>query len=88
MNKSNPEIWMITFPIPGAFAPTGLLGASLQSSVWIYFFWHFGSAAAVLLYACLKNGDRPNGGDDASIRSAIGWSVAIVLGLVGGREKA
>jgi len=21
MNKSNPEIWMITFPIPGAFAP-------------------------------------------------------------------
>ena len=72
----------LTFP--GAFAPTGLLGASLQSSVWLYFFWHLGSAAAVLSYACLKNGDHPNGGDDASIRSAINWSVAIVLALVCG----
>ncbi len=72
----------LTFP--GAFAPTGLLGANLQSSVWLYFFWHFGSAAAVLSYAYLKNGDRPNGDDDASIRSAINWSVAIVLVLVCG----
>jgi signal transduction histidine kinase len=72
----------LTFP--GAFAPTGLLDASLQSSVWLYFFWHFGSAAAVLLYACLKNGNHQNGEDDASIRSAINWSVAAVLVLVCG----
>ncbi len=68
---------------PGAFAPTGLLGATLQSSVWVYFFWHFGSAAAVLLYAFLKDEGHPNGANGASTASAINWSVAIVVVLVG-----
>jgi signal transduction histidine kinase len=71
----------LTFP--GAFAPTGLLGASLQSSVWLYFFWHLGSGAAVLAYACLKEKDQPHGESEASASSAIGWSVAIVLALAG-----
>jgi signal transduction histidine kinase len=69
---------------PGAFAPTGLLGASLQSSVWLYFFWHLGSATAVLLYACLKDENHANGLNTASTSSTIGWSVAIVLALAGG----
>src|SRR5262249_4016658 len=71
----------LTFP--GAFAPTGLLGASLQSSVWLYFFWHLGSGAAVLAYACLKEKDQPHDENEASASSGIGWSVAIVLALAG-----
>src|ERR1700709_2248325 len=32
--------WMLTFP--GVFAPGGLLGAGLQSTVWLYILWHAG----------------------------------------------
>jgi signal transduction histidine kinase len=68
----------LTFP--GAFAPTGLLGAGLQSSVWLYFFWHIGFPTAVLAYACLK--DRVTTTTPASTASPIFWSVATVITLV------
>jgi signal transduction histidine kinase len=69
----------LTFP--GAFSPTGLLGAGLHSAAWLYFFWHFGFPSALLLYSWLKNEQHSN---QASPRSAIGWGVAIVISLVGG----
>ena len=43
----------LTFP--GAFAPTGLLGAGLQSTVSLYYFWHAGSPLAVIGYVLLKD---------------------------------
>ena len=33
-------VHMLTFP--GLFAPTGLLGATPQSTAWLYMFWHGG----------------------------------------------
>ncbi|TDR72037.1 hybrid sensor histidine kinase/response regulator [Paludibacterium purpuratum] len=42
---------MLSFP--GLFAPTGLLGAGSQSTVWLYMFWHSGFPLAVLAYAWL-----------------------------------
>ena len=55
---------MIVIPhaltFPGAFAPTGLLGAGLQSTGWLYYFWHSGLPASVLAYACLKDLDSPS----------------------------
>jgi signal transduction histidine kinase len=44
---------ILTFP--GAFYRTGLLGAGLQTTAWLYTFWHFGFIVAVIVYACLKN---------------------------------
>jgi signal transduction histidine kinase len=44
---------VLTFP--GAFAPTGLLGAGLQSTGWLYTFWHFGFPLSMLAYVCLKD---------------------------------
>jgi signal transduction histidine kinase len=51
---------LLTFP--GALAPTGRLGAGLQSTVWLYVFWHFGIPTAVLCYAWLKDRatDKPD----------------------------
>ena len=72
------------FTFPGAFAPTGLLGAGLQSTAWLYFFWHIGSAAAVLIYACLKDSNRPHTVKKGAPASAIGWSAAITTALVCG----
>ena len=46
----------LTFP--GAFAPAGLLGAGLQTTAWLFIFWHFGLPAAVIGYACLPRETR------------------------------
>ena len=72
----------LTFP--GAFAPTGLLGAGLQSTGWLYYFWHIGSASAVLVYAFLKDADSSDAAKRHSIAFAIGWSAAVVTALVCG----
>src|SRR5262245_58853135 len=64
---------------PGVFTPTGLLGAGLQSTGWLYYFWHIGFAAALLVYACLRL-DRPSA--QSPIPFAIGASIAIVFSLV------
>src|SRR6476661_5122152 len=42
---------MLTFP--GAFSPTGLLGAGPQTAGWLYVVWHLGLPAAMLVYASL-----------------------------------
>src|SRR6478752_376038 len=47
--------WMLTFP--GVFAPSGLLGAGLQSTVWLYILWHVGFPAFVIAYALVKDAD-------------------------------
>jgi signal transduction histidine kinase len=72
----------LTFP--GAFSPTGLLGASPQSAGWLYFFWHTGFAAALLVYASLKGRKASKDDVGASAAFAIGWSAAIVAFVVCG----
>jgi signal transduction histidine kinase len=42
----------LTFP--DLFAPAGIIGANLQSTVWLYIFWHLGIPPAVIAYALLK----------------------------------
>ncbi len=39
---------------PGAFAPTGLLGAKEQTTAWLYVFWHGGFPLFVIAYALLR----------------------------------
>jgi two-component system, sensor histidine kinase and response regulator len=43
---------------PGAFSPTGLNGAGLQSAILIYDFWHDGLPIAAIAYVLLKDKDR------------------------------
>ncbi len=42
----------------GAFSPTGLLGANIQTGSWLFIFWHVGFAAALLAYALLTIDNR------------------------------
>jgi signal transduction histidine kinase len=67
---------------PGAFAAKGFLGAGLQSTPWLYTYWHFGFSAAVAGYACLKSGSHQKSWGQSSVRSAIYWSVMFVVGLI------
>jgi signal transduction histidine kinase len=72
----------LTFP--GAFSPTGLLGAGLQSTGWLYYFWHFGMALALFAYAGLNGVNRQNNMRSVSTASDICWAVAVVICLVCG----
>ncbi|HEY1448113.1 MAG TPA: MASE4 domain-containing protein [Caulobacteraceae bacterium] len=64
---------------PGAFAPTGLLGAGPQSAAWLNVWWRLGFAAAMVVYAA-QSADAQMGNAAASTRqSAILWSAAAVL---------
>jgi hypothetical protein len=42
---------------PGAFAPSGLLGAGPQTTAWLYVFWHGGFPLFVITYALLRKGE-------------------------------
>lgn len=67
----------LTFP--GAFSPTGLLGAGVQTTAWLYLFWHFGFPAALLVYAHMKDGLQPIQGP---IRRWIWLCVVVTVSLV------
>jgi len=67
---------------PGAF--TGLLAAGPQTSAWLYYFWTAGTPIAVIVYALLSSADSTSSANEKSTQSAIGWSVAFVIGLVVG----
>jgi signal transduction histidine kinase len=69
----------LTFP--GAFSATGLLGAGLQTSAWLYILWHLGFPTALLIYAALKDNKLTVQG---SIRSAIAWCISITISVVWG----
>jgi len=68
----------------GAFSPTGLLGAGLQTGSWLYILWHFGFAVALLAYAALRRARRVELVSETSTLPMIRWSVAGVFVLVCG----
>ena len=70
----------LTFP--GAFAPTGLLGAGSQSAAWLSVFYRFGFSAATVGYALLIPGKHTKDPIGLSPRPGIFWSVAIVIIVV------
>jgi signal transduction histidine kinase len=70
--------------IPGAFAPPGLLGASLQTAPWLYCIWHTAFPAALVIYAWLKEEKRAQHALNASVGFSIGATVAITFGLISG----
>ena len=70
-----------TLTFPGAFAPTGLLGAGPQSAAGLSISLRFGFAVATLGYALLTSGKHTKS-IERSPRPAIFWSVAIVIIVV------
>jgi signal transduction histidine kinase len=72
-----------TLMFPGAFAPTGLLGANTQSAAWMYLFWHFGFGASVFAYAALKDREVSSAVDPSSVASAA-WRSACGVVLAAG----
>lgn len=72
-------VHMLTFP--GLFAPMGLLGASAQSTAWLYMFWHAGFPIAVAFYAVLKRPPVRPGAVEGGGGVPIVIALLVVLGL-------
>lgn len=70
----------LTFP--GAFTPAGLLGAGLQTTAWLYYFWHAGAPLAVIGYVLLKDVDYREAKSQRPPAADIGWSAAFVVVIV------
>jgi hypothetical protein len=65
---------LLTFP--GAFAPSGFIGAGRSTTAWLFIFWHLGLPASVIGYAYLIDERR------ALTRSTVYWSITFVIGFV------
>jgi two-component system sensor histidine kinase/response regulator len=84
-----------TLTFPGLFSVTGLLGATTQTTVWLYMFWHGGFPLFVLGYTALKTwpaAGPPWAWPAATLAAAAGAIALATLGpgrlpdlLVGGR---
>ena len=71
---------MMSFP--GLFSPTGLLGAGVQTTAWLYLFWHAGFPLAVIAYALLGRSGATVGRPGVAIGAAILAAAAIPAALV------
>src|SRR5262245_62110704 len=71
----------LTFP--EAFSPTGLLGAGVSTTIWIYFFWHTGLPIAVITYAMMKRYDNgapipPSAVRPLILRCIVGAAILVI----------
>jgi signal transduction histidine kinase len=69
-----------TLTYPGLFFEGRVLGSSIETTVWLYLFWHAGFPVAVVCYSLLKDNGAERTG--AGVSSAILLSIAIVVALV------
>ena len=72
----------LTFP--GAFSPTGLLGAGLQTTASLYWFWHLLFPMALLGYGLLRDEKSDPGPAEPSLLAVVVGSVTLVLTLACG----
>jgi PAS domain S-box-containing protein len=73
-----------TLTFPGAFSPTGLLGAGLQTTASLYWFWHLFFPMALLGYGLMRDEKSGPGPAEPSLIAVIVGSVALVLTLACG----
>jgi diguanylate cyclase (GGDEF)-like protein len=69
----------LTFP--GMFTETGLLGAGMQTTSWLYIAWHVVFPLAVVAYAWLRRGERIRA-TALSVPTALGVALSGVIGLL------
>ena len=68
-----------TLTFPNAFAPTGLLGAGLQSTAWLYALWHVGLPFAVIAYVLLRDRGKAPPSDSAGTSIVLAIVVTALL---------
>lgn len=72
--------WMLAFP--GVFTPSGLLGAGLQSTAWLYMLWYAGFPVSVIAYALLKDAGAAKRPRERAVGPIILTSVIATVAVV------
>ena len=72
--------YALTFP--GAFSTAGLLGAGLQTTASLYWFWHLLFPMALLGYGLMRDEKSGPGQAESSLLAVIAGSVVLVIVLV------
>jgi signal transduction histidine kinase len=67
---------------PGVFMPSGLFGATVDTTAWLYYFWHIGFPTTLLVYAYFRRWKRKQSISEAAASSAIAWIIFLVISLV------
>jgi signal transduction histidine kinase len=70
----------LTFP--GNFSPTGLLGANVDTSFWLYYSCRLGLFTSVVAYSLLKDGQSSVGNTLPSVEVTVTSSIVAVAALV------
>ena len=70
-----------TLTFPGAFTPTGLLGAGQQTAAWLYIVWHVALPVSAFGYALLKRAPAATAGIHAAPVVAIRRTAALMLAM-------
>ncbi len=73
-----------TMTFPGVFAPTGLLGAGLQTASWLSVCWHLGSPTILIAAMLVRASHRTTGLFQRAPGLAIALSIALVAAIVCG----
>jgi len=68
-----------TLTFPGLFAPEGLLGATPQSTAWLYMFWHGVFPLMAIGYAMTKDRNGEAAAAAQPIRRAVALNIAAVV---------
>jgi signal transduction histidine kinase len=71
---------MLSFP--DLFAPGGAIGAGVQTTAYLYFFWHTGFPLAVIGYALIKHQDRTRAWLCGTVASTIALVIAGIVVIV------
>jgi signal transduction histidine kinase len=73
-----------TLSFPGAYAPAGLIGDTLNTPAWMYVLWHTTFPAAILVYALSKDTTGAARSQGRPAMTAIVITVACVLAVIAG----
>jgi signal transduction histidine kinase len=60
---------------PGAFAPAGLIGGGVETTIWLFLFWHLGLPIAVIVYVMQAPRDASHQLPADRVRSVLGLCV-------------
>lgn len=84
-----------TLSFPGAFATAGLIGGGMQTTAWLYVFWHGGFPLFVMAYALLRGSDarfrhwhgrRPGVAAGVAIGAIVVLSVGLTMLATAGHD--
>jgi signal transduction histidine kinase len=67
---------------PGVFAPAGLLGATVDTTAWLYYLWHLGLPVTLLIYTYFRRWKDKQNISEGAVQSAIVSSIFLVIALV------